>query len=44
MYLIEQVHTEVSEFDSKESDKHIFSKNYDEHCCDDIDRIFWEVL
>lgn len=44
MYLMDQVHTEVNEFDSMESDKHIFNRNCDEYCCDDIVQILWEVL
>jgi len=30
MYLMDQDHSEVNEFDSRESDKHIFNRNC--HC------------
>lgn len=44
MYLMDQVHTEVNEFDSRESAKQISSRNYDEDCYDDIVPILWELL
>lgn len=43
MYLMDQVHTEVNEFDSRESAKHISSRSYDEDCYDDIVPTFWEL-
>lgn len=36
MYLVDQVHTEANEFDSRESAEHISSRNIDEDCYDDI--------
>lgn len=44
MHLMDQVHTQVNEFDSRESAKRITSRHYDEDCYDDIVPILWELL